>query len=180
MKLSLSVLLIFGLSSVSVAVPDSNYSEQEQRKIKALSQDEIDGYLTGKGMGLAKSAELNSFPGPKHVLELFQELSLSKPQIKETKRIYEAMESKAIAYGQLLVKKEEEIEKLFSKDTVSPQVLKIVLSESAEIKSKLREVHLMAHIEQKAVLTKHQTKLYDTLRGYVGGNSTQEGHRSHH
>ncbi len=180
MKLSLSVLLVFGLSSVAVAVPESNYSGQEQRKIKALSQDEIDGYLTGKGMGLAKSAELNNFPGPKHVMELFQELSLSKSQIEETKKIYEAMKGKAIEYGQLLIKKEEEIEGLFSKGTVSPQVLERVLSESAEIKSKLRGAHLMAHIEQKAVLTKHQTRLYDTLRGYVGGHSMQGGHRLHH
>jgi len=180
MKLSLSVLLVFGLFSVAIAAPESNYSGHEQRKIKALSQGEIDGYLTGKGMGLAKSAELNHYPGPKHVMELFQELSLSKDQIKETKRIHEAMKGKAIEYGQLLITKEEEIEGIFSEGSVSPQILEKVLSESAEIKSKLREVHLMAHIEQKVVLTKYQARLYDNLRGYSGGHLMQEGHRLHH
>ncbi len=180
MRLSLGVFLIFGLSSIAVAIPESNYSGQEQRKIKALSQDEIDGYLTGKGMGLAKSAELNSFPGPKHVMELFQELSLSKSQIEETKKIVEAMKIKAIKYGQLLLKKEEEIEGLFSKGTVNPQVLARVLSESAKIKSKLRGAHLMAHIEQKARLSKHQIRFYDTLRGHADDHSMQKEHNLHH
>jgi len=134
MKLSLIVFLVFGFSSVTVAVQESKYSGQEQRNIKALSQSKIEGYLTGKGMGLAKSAELNHFPGPKHVMELSQELSLSKLQIEETKKIYEAMKGKAIEYGQQLIIKEEEIEGLFSKDSVTPQVLERVLNESARIK----------------------------------------------
>jgi len=180
MKLSLIVFLVFGFSSVTVAEQATKYSGQEQKNIKALSQDEIGGYLAGKGMGLAKSAELNQFPGPKHVMELSQELSLSKSQIEETKNIYEAMKGKAIGYGQQLIIKEEEIEGLFSKNSVTPQILERVLSESAEIKSKLRGAHLIAHIEQKAVLTKRQIILYDTLRGYVGGHSVQEGHGSHH
>jgi len=180
MKLSLIAFLVFVLSSVAVAVQKPNYLGQEQRKIKALSQGEIEGYLTGKGMGLAKSAEINHFPGPKHVMELSQELSLSKFQIEETKRIYEAMKSKAVEFGQLLIKNEEKIEGLFSNGAITPQVLERVLSESAKIKSKLREAHLMAHIEQKAVLTRYQTNLYDTLRGYVDGHSMKEGHRLHH
>jgi len=37
-------------------------AEQETREIKALSTEEVDGYLKGEGMGLAKAAELNGFP----------------------------------------------------------------------------------------------------------------------
>ena len=96
MKLPLIVFLVFGLTSAAVAAQESSYSGQEKRSIKSLSKGEVEGYLTGKGMGLAKSAELNSYPGPKHVMELSQELSLSKSQLEETKIIYEEMKGKAI------------------------------------------------------------------------------------
>lgn len=179
MKFSLSVLLIFGLSSVAVATSELDYSGQEQRKIKSLSKDEIDGYLAGKGMGLAKPAELNHFPGPKHVLELANELKLSESQRKETQRIYEAMKGKAARYGQLLVQNEEEIEKLFAEGTVNQNILEYALSRSGQIKSKLRRIHLSAHIEQKAALSGQQVKLYDNLRGYTGDHTMQE-HKHHH
>ena len=40
----------------------SPYSGQETREIKAVSKDEITGYLSGDGMGFAKAAELNHYP----------------------------------------------------------------------------------------------------------------------
>lgn len=179
MKLAVSVFLIFSLYGIALAVPESNYSGQEQRKIKSLSQDEIEGYLSGKGMGFAKAAELNHFPGPKHVMKLANELTLSKDQREQTQRIYEVMKGKAIEYGYLLMKNEEKVEKLFAEGTVSPNLLEKALSESAKIRSKLRGVHLVAHIEQKAVLSNHQVKLYDNLRGYTGDRSMQEHKHSH-
>jgi hypothetical protein len=38
----------------------SHYTGQEKREIKALSKEEIDGYISGDGMGFAKTAELKS------------------------------------------------------------------------------------------------------------------------
>ena len=38
--------------------------------IKSLSQDDQSALLAGRGMGLARPAELNGYPGPAHVLEL--------------------------------------------------------------------------------------------------------------
>ena len=51
----------------SAAEISSPYAGQETREIKALSRDEINGYLSGDGMAFAKAAELNHYPGPKHV-----------------------------------------------------------------------------------------------------------------
>lgn len=179
MKLAVSVFLIFGLSGIAVAESESNYSGEHKRTIKSLSQAEINGYLTGKGMGFAKSAELNHFPGPKHVIEFANELALSKEQRKQTQKIYDVMKNKATEYGQLFVQNEEKIEKLFSKGIVNQLLLKEALSNSEKIRSKLRGVHLVAHIEQKAVLSEHQVRLYDNLRGYTGSHSMQE-HKHHH
>ena len=57
-----------------------SYSGQERREIKALSADETKQYLSGAGMGHARAAELNGFPGPMHVLELADKLQLSSSQ----------------------------------------------------------------------------------------------------
>ena len=46
---------------------DRQYAGQQARSIKALDDAEIDTLLNGRGMGLARAAELNHYPGPKHV-----------------------------------------------------------------------------------------------------------------
>lgn len=57
---------------------------QESYRIKSLSEAEVQNYLNGRGMGLAKPAELNRYPGPMHVLELAEKLQLSALQKRDT------------------------------------------------------------------------------------------------
>ena len=51
-------------------MPETPYAGQQTRTIKALSDDEIAALRNGEGMGMAKAAELNGYPGPIHVLSL--------------------------------------------------------------------------------------------------------------
>src|SRR5215469_14793256 len=53
-----------------VLAADMPYAGQEARTIKALSDDDIAALRKGEGMGMAKAAELNGYPGPVHVLAL--------------------------------------------------------------------------------------------------------------
>jgi hypothetical protein len=46
------------------------YAGWQARSIKALSRQQIEDYLQGRGMSMALPAELNGYPGPRHVLEL--------------------------------------------------------------------------------------------------------------
>jgi hypothetical protein len=64
-KWFLAATLFFCTTVTWAAETSSPYSGQETREIKALSRDEISGYLSGDGMGFAKAAELNHYPGPK-------------------------------------------------------------------------------------------------------------------
>jgi hypothetical protein len=73
-----SLLVIALLLSFPSAAEVSAYAGQQARGIKALSQTEVEGLLQGKGMELAKTAELNSYPGPAHALELVAELGLTQ------------------------------------------------------------------------------------------------------
>lgn len=64
-RASILVLAIVGFSSVSQsAFAQSSCDAQRQRDIKSLSAERIEGLEEGRGLGYAKPAELNGYPGP--------------------------------------------------------------------------------------------------------------------
>lgn len=70
-RYTFSIMLLLCFSFCARAQKSSQpYAGQETREIKALSPDEVAAHLEGRGMGFAKAAELNHYPGPKHVLDL--------------------------------------------------------------------------------------------------------------
>lgn len=144
----------------------SPYAGQEARDIKAMSEQEVADYLNGKGMGYAKAAELNHYPGPRHVLDLSRELALTEEQSKRTQAIYDHMKEQAIAIGKQLIQKEQELDHQFVNESINKVLLNSLLSEIGTLQAKIRYVHLNAHLEQKALLTRQQIQQYDKLRGY--------------
>src|SRR5262245_16502456 len=80
--------VLASLSWSGSAQSQSPYVGQELREIKAMSPQEISDYLSGKGMGLAKAAELNGFPGPAYVLELATQLNLTTDQKIKTEALF--------------------------------------------------------------------------------------------
>src|SRR6266705_6002469 len=75
-----SLAIIVASTANSMAQTASPYAGQQQRTIKALSDQDIGDLLEGRGLGLAKAGELNSYPGPLHVLQLADQLGLSDAQ----------------------------------------------------------------------------------------------------
>lgn len=177
--------LVFALSIVGVAFSVSDnqaspYAGQETRVIKTLSHSEIDGYLNGEGMGYAKAAELNHYPGPRHVLDLSEQLALTSEQKSKTKKLFESMKKEAVSLGRELIDREKELDRLFAKEAIDNNQLESNLTEIGTLQAKLRYVHLSAHLEQKNILTSHQIKLYDQLRGYRSGHAHQGEHSHSH
>ncbi len=156
--------------------PASPYAGQEARDIKSLSAEDIDGYLAGKGMGLAKAAELNGYAGPLHVLELATQLELSAEQRQRTQALFEAMQSKARALGQALIAEERELDRLFATRAVTPERLASALGAIGALQATIRGAHLEAHIAQAAVLTPEQNLRYAQLRGYARDDSAHKHH----
>lgn len=180
LKFSSAVALVgFTLISTASAAPPVPYAGQQQRAIKALSAEEIESYLAGKGAGLAKAAELNHYPGPKHVLELADQLQLSDAQKSRTQTIFDAMQKEAVRHGKLLVEKEQELDRQFAAGAVTADSLRSALKQIGELQAGVRGVHLAAHLEQQALLTKTQIAAYDELRGYTSGNAAAHGDHSH-
>jgi Spy/CpxP family protein refolding chaperone len=169
--------LIF-ICSNSLAQRSPAHFEQKIQTIKALSAEEIQGYLAGHGMGLAKAAELNHYPGPKHVLELAGQLKLSSEQRLQTQNVFEEMLSEAVRLGRIYIAKEKMLDSLFAAAQMDERQLRTLVSEIERIRGELRLVHLKAHLAMKAILSEKQIAEYDRLRGY--SNSQGEKHQPHH
>lgn len=123
---------------VSAAHPASPYVGQEERDIKALSPEDVNAYLSGKGMGLAKAAELNSYAGPAHVLELAAPLALTTEQRTRTEALFASMESQASSLGRALVEEERKLDRLFATKAVAPELLNNTLSEIGSLLARIR------------------------------------------
>ncbi len=120
--------------------------------------------LNAEGAGQAKYAENNGYPGPKHVLELAQSLSLTKAQHEKVQSVFDEMREKALDVGKRIVAIEEEFNLQFSDGLVNE---KNILAESQEIgrlRGELRAIHLNAHLITKRILNQKQIQLYTKLR----------------
>ena len=124
-----------------------------------------DSLLKGLGIGLAAIADVNNYPGPKHVINLKTELGLTRDQLKKTEALDKVVSSSAIAKGEEIVQAEEELYKLFEAGTVSEKALRSKLEQIGKLRSDLRFIHLQAHLRMKQILTPDQIKQYSEIRG---------------
>ncbi len=167
------------IATVSYAA-ENLYIGQEKRAIKALSEQEVSDYMNGRGMGTSKAAELNHYPGPKHVMDDAAKLGLSADQINKTRQIYTAMASDATRVGKEIVHKEAELEALYAHQQASADNTRILVTSLAALQADFRLIHLNAHLGMRDVLSPQQVASYDRLRGYDGSQSDDAAHKKHH
>lgn len=134
--------------------------------MKSLSPEDIAELRRGGGWGLAKTAELNGMPGPVHLLELKYEIALTPQQVEAITGIYERMRAKAIAEGERYIAHEQALEEAFRTRTVTEENLREMLDDIERSRSRLRFIHLSAHLGTPKILTEAQIARYDALRGY--------------
>ena len=157
----------------------SHYAGQESRTIKSLSADDIAELRAGAGWGLAKAAELNGVPGPKHLLEMKDEINLSDEQIAAIEALYSEMNAAAVTLGETLIAQEQQLELRFQNDIPNESELESLLSEIGKTRSALRFVHLAAHLKTPDIVSREQIDQYNQLRGYSSADPCQnipEGH----
>jgi len=132
----------------------------------SLSEQQVAQLLAGEGMGYAKPAELNHYPGPRHVIELRNELSLTDAQRQQVVAAYDAMLASAKALGAQIVEAERALDASFRGGQIDEQQLTRLTSTVARLQGELRAVHLAAHLATRRALTPEQVARYDQLRGY--------------
>ena len=145
----------------------SPWAGEQTREIKSLTDRELTGIPKGHGVGMALPAELNSYPGPRHALDLSEELNLTTEQIEQIELFHQEMSRQAVPLGQQFIEIEREIDGKFADKSITSEELSELLKNSSEIKWQLRNIHLQAHLKTVDVLSLEQISLYDQLRGYA-------------
>ena len=134
-----------------------------------ITPEELDGLQQGEGMGFAKAAELNHYPGPRHVIDLATDLQLSDAQRQDVQREFDAMQAQARELGERIIEAERHLNMRFANDHIDEDTLRQATSEIAALYGELRFTHLSAHLHTKALLSPEQVAAYDALRGYHTG-----------
>lgn len=135
----------------------------------SLSDAQRAQYLNGEGMGMAKPAELNHYPGPRHVLDNGDRMKLSTEQLAATRALFSEVQQKAKALGRELVDREDELNRLFSTQSADEARVKQLTRDIAALQGELRGVHLSAHVRERKLLSVAQVRIYDELRNYIPG-----------
>ena len=161
--------------SKPAAVEKSPYAGRETRPLKAIAEADVAGFLEGRGMGLAMPAELNHFPGPRHVLDLAEPLALTAEQKTRAEETFERMRARALPLAKDYVDSERAVEAFFAEPAPDAARLSALVADAGAKLARLREAHLLAHVEMRALLTPAQVARYDDLRGY----GTQEAGAAH-
>jgi Spy/CpxP family protein refolding chaperone len=118
----------------------------------------------GSGAGMGSYADLNGYPGPKHILEMRDTLQLTDNQEKDIEAIFDEMSGNARAKGEQVIAREEELHARFKNSAAMEPEIRRLAGEIGRLRGELRAVHLTAHIQARRVLTKEQIALYNTLR----------------
>lgn len=158
-------------SSAASSSQISPYSGQEIRVIKSLSDNDVQSLQNGTGEafgGIAKLAELNGYPGPRHVLDIAQELQLTDGQRMEIELIYQNMSNNAKSIGSAIIAIEQDMDEAFANKTITEENLIALLDKSANLYGQLRFVHLSAHLDTAQIMTTEQIQMYNEMRGYDG------------
>jgi hypothetical protein len=172
-----AVLSMIGSAMASDGLT-SPYRDSTARDIRALTQREIEDLRAGRGMGLARAAELNSYPGPRHVLDAMQagQLHLTPVQDRTIQVLFDGMSREAQRLGALILTEEQNLEVEFRAGRITEADLLARVARIAALQGQLRAVHLKTHLETRAALTEQQVQHYNELRGYAAG-SQPEHHR---
>lgn len=175
-RLQATLVMALAASTSLHATAPSPYAGDAQREIKALSADEIEAYLAGKGQGLARAAELHGYPGPRHVLDMATELALTADQRARTQQLFDTMQADAQRLGRALVDAEAILDRHFARRSIDAKTLAVSLDRIGALQADLRGVHLQAHLAQVEILTPGQIASYDRLRGYASDDEAAAHH----
>lgn len=160
-------VLAASLGMAGAMAQTAPYAGQQTRAIKALSTQDVADLQAGQGMGLAKAAELNGYPGPAHVLEHADALRLNDHQRTATQALLTAHKAQARQLGAQLLERERALDQSFSARQIDEAGLAQLTREIGELQGRLREEHLRTHLAQTELLQPAQIQQYAVLRGYA-------------
>jgi hypothetical protein len=148
-------------------------------RIPGLEPEEVRALLQGEGMGQARVADVQGYPGPRHVLQAWTagRLPLSDAQLTRIQAIAGAMDAEAHRLGRLVLDAEEELALAFGAGRIDVTDLEARVGRIAALRGALRTAHLRAHLATRAALDRAQLARYAEYRGApAGAGAPHSGH----
>jgi hypothetical protein len=159
----LSAAAACALLGACSAMPYAGFSDRE---IKALSAQDQQSLLEGRGMSLALAAELNGYPGPTHVLEHAHALKLSEVQRTQTEQLMQSHKARVRGLGAQLIEAERNLDRSFASKSASNETVEQLTLRIGQLQAQIRADHLLTHLAQTQLLHPEQVRQYRLLRGY--------------
>ncbi len=157
------------------------YAGQESSSVRGLSEAEISALRTGAGMGLARPGEINGYPGPRHLLDLANQLALTAEQQTAVQALFDQMQAEAVALGDRFLNRYAALEQTFRDGTITMESMQQQTAELGLIEGEIRATHLKYHVLTKPLLTDEQVVAYSRLRGYTDtGAPAEHAPGTHH
>jgi hypothetical protein len=182
------ILLIFAICLL-VAVPalaqdqlTSPYRQQAEKGLRGLDEKEIAELKAGAGMRLARAAELNSYPGPRHVLDAIEagKLAGGAEQRERVQQVFNRMNRDAVRVGTQILEEEQRLETGFRTATITESDLRSRETRIAALQGELRAIPLAAHLTTRSILSESQITRYNELRGYTESTIKHQGGQHKH
>src|SRR5881397_1341363 len=118
----------------------------------------------GRGFGLAFAADQNGYPGPMHVLELKDRLTLTADQEAKARALMQAMFAESKPKSAQLLEAEAKLRRLFADRSADDAAVRAAVGEVERARSQVRLVHLLAHLKTRGLLTEDQRRIYHEAR----------------
>ncbi len=115
-------------------------------------------------MGLTDIVDINNYPGPKHVIDMSDQLALTKEQVIETKKLIDFVIHSTIDRGKEFLYAENELVNIFENGNIDENILRTKLDEIEKLRSEIRFIHLNTYLQMKQILTSYQINKYYELR----------------
>ena len=178
----LTFLLVMTSSALAQDRLNSPYRQQAATGLRGLNEKEIADLKAGNGMGLARAAELNSYPGPRHVLDAIAEgkLSATREQRERIQQVFTTMNRDAVDVGGKILAEEQLLEAGFRSATMTDTDLRSRITRIAALQGELRRIHLAAHLLTRGILSETQIDRYNELRGYAASPDTHDNQKHKH
>ncbi len=156
----------------------SRYAVLPGTAATGLLPEEVEGLVSGKGMALALAAEVNGYPGPRHVLDAAEadQLPLWPEQRAAFKRLNAQMLEEAQAKGQEILQAEAHLAQRFREGPIDEASLRASLEHIGQLRAELRFIHLRTHLTARALLTAEQLDQYNIVRGYTVSSGDLQPH----
>jgi Spy/CpxP family protein refolding chaperone len=162
-----AMVLIIGLRSSEAQhpIPQPGVGSPPAHRLAEMCATAFDGNVAiGRGFGMAFVADQNGYPGPLHVLELKDRLTLSGEQEAKVQAMLAAMFAESRPKSERLLEAEAKLRQLFATGQADEAAVRAVVAEVEKSRTEVRLVHLMFHLKTREVLTDGQRSLYHEAR----------------